>query len=546
MKVATLAVTAALALAACGGGSGSGGASSASGSHSLVIASAGLPSTFAFDGAAPAGYENLEFGVNTETGLVRQPYVANPASGGAVQDLYHFQPVLASSYDVSADHLTYTFHLKQGVKSVAGNPLTADDVVWSFQRKFKAATAITPYVQDPVIIDPTKQIKEINGSTVAFTVAKPGYGFTLLSLLANVTGYIYDATLLKQHVTPSDPWAVNYSQQNPNIGFGAYQRTSFTPGTEMVLEANPNYVFGTPYYTKLTFRVATDPGTRANAVKSGDADVAVQLRAADQATLSKTKGVKVYTFPSTNMFTMLTMDTTTAPFNNVKVRQAMALAVPYSEILKNVYQGRGILTKGLLDPGAPNYVGTGLTDPTYNPTKAKQLLTQAGHPNGVSFTMTVSSSVPDVQQAAVQVQSFAAAAGFKITINQQPAAAVSEGITSRKFTAFMWRDMAISSSPQYELGLFFKKSHNVAASTNSSGWINDTYLKDVDEGAALPDATSPAASKLWNAAEQISSAEVPQIYVGRIQPQNAFKSDITGYANRLDNDIDFSTLKSGT
>jgi peptide/nickel transport system substrate-binding protein len=429
------------------------------------------------------------------------------------------------------------------VKSVAGDPFTADDVIWSFERKFKAATSITPYVQDPVITDPSRQLKKVDAYTIAFTVAKPGYGFTLLSLLANVTGYIYDSTLLKQHATAADPYAVNWSQQNPNIGFGAYKRTSFTPGTEMVLEANPNYVLTAPAYKRVTFRVAGDPGTRANTVKSGDANVAVQLRAADQVTLAKAAGVKVYTFPLTNMYTMLTMDTTKPPFNKVKVRQALSMAVPYQKIVDNVYQGRAILTKGLLDPGAPNYLSTGLKDPTFDPAKSKQLLSEAGYPSGLPFTLTVSSSVPDVQQAAIQVQSYASQAGFNIKISQQPAASVSEGITSRKFSAFMWRDMAISSSPQYELGLFFKKANGKAAVTNASGWINDQYLTTVDKGAALADPTTAVASKLWNAAELITSLEVPQIYVGRIQPQNAFRSNIAGYANRLDNDIDFSMLK---
>jgi peptide/nickel transport system substrate-binding protein len=530
-----------LVLAGCGGDDSAGKGSS---SDSLVVASAGLPTTFVIDGAAPGGYENLEYGVNTQLGLVRHPYLADASSGGLVQDLYKFEPALAASYEVSADALTYTFHLKPGLKSVAGNPFTADDVIWSFERKFESETSITPYVQDPVVKDPVQQLKKVDEMTVAFTVAKPGYGFTLLSLLANVTGYIYDSTLLKSHATAEDPYAVSWSQENPNIGFGAYQRTSFTPGTEMVLEANPNYPLDAPGYKKVIFRVTADPGTRANTVKSGDADIAVQLRAADQTDLAKASGVKVYTFPSTNMLTILTMDTTRAPFDDPKVRQAMAKAVPYQQILDNVYQGRGILTTGLLDPDAPNYVGEQLSEPGYDPEAAKALLSEAGHPEGVEFSLTVSNSVPDVEQAAIQVQSFAADAGFKIAIDKQPAAAVSEGITSRKFVAFMWRDMAISSSPQYELGLFFKKGEGgTAASTNSSGWVDDTYLSTVDQGAALPDPTSAEASKLWNAAEQITSAQIPQIYVGRIQPQNAFRSNISGYANRLDNDIDFSMLK---
>lgn len=546
-RAVALVLALALIFAACGSDddtSDGGGGTTGAGSSSLVVASAGLPSTFVIDGAAPGGYENLEFGVNTQLGLVRHPYEDDASSGGLVQDLYDFEPALAASYDVSEDGLTYTFHLKEGVKSAAGNPFTADDVLWSWERKFKAATSITPYVQDPVVTDPATQLTKVDDLTVAFVVDKPGYGFTLLSLLANVTGYVYDSALLKEHATADDPYAVNWSQNNPNIGYGPYERASFTPGTEMVLEANPDYPLDAPYYKKITFRVAGDPGTRANTVRAGDADIAVQLRAADQVDLEKADGVKVYTFPSTNMFTILTMDTTREPFDDVKVRQALEKAVPYEEIVENVYHGRAVLSKGILDPGAPNYDDSGLTSPAYDPEGAKALLAEAGYPDGVSFSLTVSNSVPDVEQAAIQVQSFAADAGFKISIDKQPAAAVSEGITSRKFTAFMWRDMAISSSPQYELSLFYKKGVDGVgpAPSNSSGWVSDEYLALVNEGAALPDATSPEASAFWNRAERITDESTPQIWVGRIQPQNAFSADIKGYANRLDNDIDFSML----
>lgn len=542
-RVVAVGLAMALAVAACGGGDDETSVEGNS-STSLVVASAGLPSTFVFDAAAPAGYENLEFGVNTQLGLVVHPYLEDEGSGGLVQDLYAFDGALAESYDVSPDGLTYTFHLKEGVTSTAGNPFTADDVIFSFERKFNADTSVTPYVQDPVITDPAQQLVKVDDMTVAFTVAKPGYGFTLLSLLANVTGYIYDSVLLQENATPDDPYAVAWSQENPNIGFGAYQRTSFTPGTEMVLEANPNYPLEAPHYERITFRVAADPGTRANTVRSGDVDIAVQLRASDQADLAEAEGVDVYTFPSTNMLTILTMDTSKPPFDDVRVRQAMELAIPYEQIYENVYYGRAIPTAGLLDPNAPGYVDEGLSPPSFDPEAAMELLAEAGHPDGVAFTLTVSNSVPDVEQAAIQVQSFAAEGGFDITIDKQPAAAVSEGITSRTFPAFMWRDMAISSSPQYQLGLFYKRGEDGGpGATNSSAWLNDEYLGYIDQGAALPDPTSAEASTFWNLAEQITAEETPQVYIGRIQPQNAFRDDIAGYANRLDNDIDFAALR---
>ena len=424
--VVAAAVAAGLAAAACSAQSS--GSSSASGSATLVVASAALPSTFTFDAASPAGYENLEFGVNTQACLIRQDYVPDPSKGSLyLQDLYHFQGVLASSYDVSPDHLTYTFHLKKNLKSAAGDPFTAADVVYSFERKFKASTSITPYIQDPVITDPATQIKEIDPYTVSFTVAKPGYGFTLLSLLANVTGYIYDSKLLKAHATAADPYAVQWSQNHPDISYGAYDMSSLTPGTEMDLTANPNYPMAAPYYKKIIFRVTSDPGARANAVKYGNADIAVQLQPADQMSLASTDSVKVYSFPSTNMLTMLTMNTTEAPFSNLEVRQALAESVPYNQIISNVYHGRALLTDSLLDPNLPGFLSSGLKAPGYDPTAAKQLLARAGYPNGVSATLTISTAVPDVEQAAIQVQSYAASAGFHIQLQQVPAAEMSAG-----------------------------------------------------------------------------------------------------------------------
>jgi peptide/nickel transport system substrate-binding protein len=523
-----------------GGGGGGGGSG-----KSLVVAAAELPTGFTLDaGGGGAGYENLEAQINTEAGLIRQKYIPDPQNPALnVQDLYNFEGVLASKWTESADHLTYTFFLKKGIKSAAGNPFTAADVVYSWDRKFALPASITPGAASPVITDPKTQIKEVNPYEVSFHIAKAGYGFTLLELLANLPGEIYDSTLLKQHASSSDPYAIKWSVTNPNFSYGPYMQTASTTGTEMDLSANPNYPLAAPAYSKLIFRVTADPGSRSNAVKNGNADVGEQLYPSDQATLAKSSNVKVYSFPSTNMITMFTFNTTEAPFNNVKVRQAMALAVPYNQILQNVYYGRAILTRGVLDPGLPGYISTGLNLPSYNPTEAKAMLAAAGFPNGVSATITVDPSVPDVVQAAIQIQSEASAAGFNIKIQQVPTAEFQAGEGTRKFQSYMWRDMAISSAPQYVLGLFFKNQGDKPSPNNGSGWYDPSYINTIDAGASLPSIDSAAANQLWHQAALISQAQAPMLWIARVQPLNAFSSKVVGYSNRLDNDIDFSTLK---
>jgi peptide/nickel transport system substrate-binding protein len=533
---------AAVVLAGCaaGGSAGSGEAESTT----LVIASASLPTVFARDAAGGTGYANLEYAVNTQIGLIQQAVVPDPADPELQQqDQYELAPALASSWEASADGLTYTFHLREDVTSVAGNPFTADDVMWSWERKFNSGS--TPNTQNPIITDYKNQLKKIDDHTVSFSVTKPGYGFTLLSLLANSSAHVYDSTLLKAHTSTDDPYAVKWTNENPNYGFGAYQRTSYTSGTEMVLEANPNYPLAKPHYTRLVYRVTADPASRANTVRTGDADIAAQIRPADQRDLAASGEVKIPTFPTTNMMTMLPMITAVAPFDDPAVRRAFSYAVPYQQIIDNVYFGRAnAMVNGMLDPSLPNWNGTGLAEQTFDPARAKELLAAAGHPDGLSFTLTVQSDVPDLVQTAIQIQSFAKEAGFTVEIEQVPAATFATELVSRKKQALLWRDQAISSSPQYQLGLFYKKGKDGGpAGSNITGWTSDEYQSIIDQGASLPDPTSVEANSYWNQAQQFIAESQPMVFIARVQPLNAFRSGITGFTNRLDNLIEFAQLR---
>ncbi len=276
-------------LAACGNGATST-SKAASGSSSdtttLVEAVAGLPTGFSFD-TAPSGYENMEFNNNVQACLIRNPYVTSSRDAKALtQDNYKFEGVLAESYDVSSDGLEYTFKLRQGVLSQQGNPFTADDVLFSYQRKWHS-TSITPFVSSPAITDPSKQFTKVDDNTVKITVDRKSDGFTLLALLANVTAEIYDSTYLKKYATKSDPYGLTISNTKANFGYGAYMLDSYTPGQQMILVANPHFALGEPKIKKVIQRVVADGGTRANILQQGAVDIAVQLRPEDVASFAE-------------------------------------------------------------------------------------------------------------------------------------------------------------------------------------------------------------------------------------------------------------------
>ncbi|MCL8025054.1 ABC transporter substrate-binding protein [Nocardioides bruguierae] len=527
-----------LALAACSGGS-SGSDSAASDSDTLVIATASQPAGFAYE-ISPTGYETAEFFENTGATLIRNPYVDNEDGTAQQQDYYNFEPMLAESYDVSKDGLTYTFHLDPDAVSVNGNTLTSEDVVFTMQRRFKTDTSINAFISAPMFTDPDTQVKAIDDETVAFTVEKKSYGFTLLSLLANIPYTIYDSTELKKHVTDDDPYAVEWSNTHPNFGFGAYSVADYTPGEQIVYEANEDFVLGAPSVKRIVQRVVSDAGQRANLLASGDVDIATQLRPADQVDLADSDEANIYTVDS-NAFVYMPLTTTMEPFDDVTVRQALTHAIPYDDIINDVYRGRASELSGILGSSAPGYSDEGLSPYTYDPELAKSMLEDAGYTDPVEFTLTVNNSYPDLEEVATQIQTAAADAGFDVTIDEVNYATFQEGLSAKTFQASMGRDYAIVQSPPYVLGLFYTAGSPI----NWPNWEDQDFYDALDAGNNGGDPLSDASGEYWNEAEQIMRDQVPTIWMNYVQPLNAFATDVDGYAFRSDNVIDYSNLSVG-
>ncbi|PZE76592.1 ABC transporter substrate-binding protein [Curtobacterium sp. MCBD17_019] len=529
LVAATLAVVGALGLTACGSGSGS------TSSDSLTIVTPAQAQSFSYETSA-TGYEAAEFFKNTGASLLRNKYVDGSGSEARHEDYNAFTGVLAKRYDESADGLTYTFHLDTDAKSTAGHELTADDVIWTMRRKFAVKTSIIPFISAPFITS-ASQFKKVDASTVTLTVAKKSYGYTALSLLANVGYNVYDAAELKQHTTSSDPWAVKWSGTHPNFGFGAYKVTTFTPGEQTIYGANTGYAEGAPAVKRIVQRVVSDAGQRANLVRSGDAQIATQLRPADQVGLQKGKQAQVYDVTS-NAMVYMPLLTTSGPFKDVAVRRALAYAVPYDKINTNVYHGRATAISSILPASDPGFDGDGLKANTYDVAKAKAILKSAGYTAPVAFTLTVNNSVPDLQETATQIQTAAKAAGFDVTINAINSSAFQSGLAAKTFEASLGRDYAVVQSPPYVLSLFYTPGSVI----NWPDFDSPALNQDIAAGNAAGDPTSTPAGKEWNAAQKVLQDQQPTIYINNVQPLNAFAKNVQGYVFRSDNVIDYSQL----
>jgi peptide/nickel transport system substrate-binding protein len=531
-----------LAIAGCSANPNSpagGGSSSSSGgsNDSLVVVTPDTGWTWAVDN----GFGGLEPSMNVVGAtLVRNPYQATSENGVVAQNVSEYEPYLAKSWTVSKNNRVITFHLANAV-SEQGNPLTSDDVIWSWERRFNTATSVSPSIQNPQITSIT-QFHKIDEKTFTVTLAQPGYLSTFFGLIANVTAYIYDAKYLEAHATPSDPYAVKFTTTHPNYGFGPYSVTNYQPGISATLTANSNFVLGAPKIKTIIYKIVPDEGTRVNLLKSGAADVALDLAPSDLANLAKGPGTATLTVPDPNSYMEMPLLANKAPFNNALVRQAMEYAIPYQQIIQNVFHGLAFRkSPGFLRSDAPGYDGSGFTDFTYDPAKAKALLAQAGISTPVNYTLTVSAAEPDMQEAAVQIQTFAKAAGFNITIKQDPASAFGEGRTNHTFQAFLLEDYSITLTPSYELNVYTAKNPDGSPAGNNLGaWVDPAFYAAKAKADALPNPYTPAAGKLWNAAEQIFINQAPIAFIAQIQPTTAFRTDVKGITWRSDQWIDWS------
>jgi peptide/nickel transport system substrate-binding protein len=498
----------------------------------LVIASAQTPTTL--EAEFGVGYENVEAVKNMHATLVRNPYI-DAGNNMFRQDVTKFEPELAESWEVSQGGQVFTFKLKKGIKSVAGNELTADDVVYSFERKL-STNSISTFLAAPALAKPS-QVEKVDASTVRFTLNRP-YEFTFLSMMSNFhVGAIYDSKVLQSHATADDKYATTWVAQNGNYGFGPYELVNFRPGEQMEWRANEGYVHGPPAIKRIIVRAVPETANRAALLQRGEVQIAEQLRAREVVDLSEKANATVPNV-STNLNVFLPINTTRPGLSDPKVRQAIAYAIPYDRIISDVYLGRAHKMEGLVSPDLPGYGGDQITHYTYDPDKARQLLKDAGQEN-LSFALSYDLAFPDMREVATQITSAAQAAGIKVTLNEMPSSAFQQASSSGEFDVALFRDYAIVQSPPYQLLLFFQPGSPI----NFPRWEDKEFLGIVDAGLAAGNELGDAAAKQWIEAQRRMQDQVPMIFTVYVDPLVAFQGSVTGYTHRTDNVLPYDQLR---
>jgi len=313
------------------------------------------------------------------------------------------QPSLATDWKTNEDGSVWTFHLRPNVKFHDGSPFTAADVIFSFRRLFDPK-APSPSAAWLAPINPDA-IKASDDLTVEFNLRQPVVEFPEL---------IAYSKIVKAGQT-------NEQLRTAGIGTGAFKVEHFVPGEEpsTYLRHDQYWQPGKPGVDRVELRTVPEESARIAALVSGQIDIFWDLPLRGLTRLEQDKNI-VLQSAHTGFWLGITAWTDTPPFDNLKVRQALKLAVNREQLLKAVLGGRGSL--GNDSPVAP-WVKFGLQAPQREQDieQAKKLLAEAGHPNGIDLELYTSASGSGLVELATAYKAQAEPAGIRIKINQAPA-----------------------------------------------------------------------------------------------------------------------------
>ena len=289
-------------------------------------------------------------------------------------------PAVADHYEISDDKLTYTFTLREGVQFHNGDMVTAEDVVYSISR-CADTTDGTPLVEAFSVI---RSVEALDEKTVAITIAEPSNEF-----ISFLTTAILPAGYDQQDTAP--------------VGTGPFKFVSRTAQDSIVLEKFDAY-WGTPaYLDKVTYKIIENAEGLLMGLQSGALDIVAHLSTTQVAQLGEEFAIEEGTM---NLVQALYLNNAVEPFDDVRVRQALSYAIDRQMILDIAFDGYGSIINSSMYPAFGKYFMPEMNDYyTVDIDKAKNLLAEAGYPNGFEMSITVPSNYqPHIDTAQVIVE----------------------------------------------------------------------------------------------------------------------------------------------
>ncbi|MGA2893829.1 MAG: ABC transporter substrate-binding protein [Xanthobacteraceae bacterium] len=460
-------------------------------------------------------------------------------NGTPYYDKDKFKPELAE--DMNPGDMSVTFKLRKDATFQDGTPVTAKDVKWSFDRAVTVGGFPTFQMSAGSLTKP-EQFVVVDDNTFRVDYAKKDR--LTLPDLAVIVPCVINSELVKKHVTEQDPWGLEYTKLN-TVGSGAYKVTNWTAGSQVVFERNENWKGGPlPKIKRVIWRMVPDAGNRRALLERGDADVSYDLPNKDFSELKADGKLTIISTPYSNGIQYLGMNVAHPPFDNLKVRQAVAYAIPYQKIMEAVLYN---LAKPMF--GAPAGAATEVAWPQphkFNTdlAKAKQLLTEAGFPNGFETTISFDLGFAGVNEpTCVLTQESLAQIGITTTINKVPGANWRTELTKKTMPLFTnvfsgWLDY-----PEYFFYWCYHSGKSIFNTMDYQSPQMDTFIDGARAAAATGD--KPAYDKDVKGFVDLAFTDIPRIPLYQPYVNVAMQKNISGYQYWFHRRLDYRSFVKG-
>ena len=450
-------------------------------------------------------------------------------------DYARFTGELAQAWEESDEGRSLVFHLRPDATFHDGAPVTAEDVRWSLARGVSLPASKNQLATGS--LKDAAQFEVVDAHTLRIRFDRKDR--LTLPNLALTFASVINSALVKSHATEADRWGAEWLRSN-EAGSGAYRVETWNPSQQVVYSRFDGWKGGAlPYLKRAIVQVVPAASSRVATLRKGDADIALQLPPRDIDAIAGDKAVKVVSLPVTNSFRFVAFNTRQKPFDDVRVRQAIAYALPYKDLLEGAVFGHGTPLYGAKSrvPAEASFPQAFPYDTDLD--KARALLAEAGLGSG--FETTFSYNVADATIAdpiARLVKEALGKLGVKVTIEKVAEAQWGALLTQRKVPFYVEASSAWFNDPDYFFRIFFQGDWRW-----NFGNFQDEELDEL-VNAARWETDHARYDEAIRKAIGIVFDKVPIVLLWLPSFEAALQPRLDGFTYYIHGQVDFRTLRS--
>lgn len=497
--------------------------------------------------AAPAAAQTLVFCSEGSPEALNPQMVTTTTGMNATRPLFNnlvefkpgtteIVPALAESWTISEDGKVYTFKLRTGVPFHSNRLFTptremnADDIVFSLMRQWKVdhpyhrvAGSGFDYFKDTGMPELLEKIEKLDDRTVRITLTRPDAPF--LSVLAMVFNGILSAEYADHLLRAGTPELID---RHP-IGTGPFTFVSYQKDMTMRYRAFPAHWAGRQPIENLVFSITPNPIVRLTKLKAGECQVMALPNPSDAAEIKASPSLDLLQQEGFNIG-YLAMNVLRPPFTDVKVRQAINMAIDKRSIVDAVYQGAGLVAKNPVPPTLWSY-NDDIKDYPYDPEKAQQILRDAGYPQGFEtdlWYMPVSRPYnPNAKRIAEMIQADLAKIGVRLNLKTDDWGSYRARLHAGEHTMALFGWTGDTGDPDNFLYVLLGCTAARTGGNNVAKWCDPEYDELVTRARRSGDRAER--ERLYRQAQEIFKREAPWVPLAHSIVFMAQRKEVQGF-----------------